>query len=92
MGTIERYMAYAAAFEETYASDNWSQLEPFFTEDAAYVNVAPAPFGGEYKGRTAVPTNFKPQRTALIVASTPANSTFSRVRSKKTVPYRFVVR
>jgi len=63
MGTIERYMAYAAAFEEAYASDNWSQLEPFFTEDAAYVNVAPAPFGGEYKGRTAVPTNFKLQRT-----------------------------
>jgi len=92
MGTIERYMAYAAAFEEAYASDNWSQLEPFFTEDAAYMNVAPAPFGGEYKGRTAVPTNFKPQRTASIVASTPANSTFSRVRSKKTVPYRFVVR
>jgi len=32
MGTIERYLAYAAAFEEAYASDNWSKLEPFFTE------------------------------------------------------------
>ena len=59
MGTIERYVAYAAAFEEAYANDSWSQLEPFFTEDAVYVSVAPAPFGGEYKGRTAVLTQFQ---------------------------------
>jgi hypothetical protein len=59
METIDRFAAYAAAFEEAYVSDNWSQLEPFFTEDAVYVNVAPAPFGGEYKGRTAVFTQFQ---------------------------------
>ena len=29
MGQIERYMAYAAAFEEAYASDDWSKLELF---------------------------------------------------------------
>jgi len=59
MGTIERYLAYAAAFEEAYASDNWSKLEPFFTEEAVYAFVAPAPFGGEYKGRAAVLTQFQ---------------------------------
>lgn len=59
MGMIERYLAYAAAFEEAYASDNWSKLEPFFTEDAVYAFVAPAPFGGEYKGRAAVLAQFK---------------------------------
>ena len=37
MGPTDRYVAYAAAFEEAYASDNWAQLEPFFTEDAVDV-------------------------------------------------------
>lgn len=59
MGKIEQYIAYAAAFEEAYASDNWSRLEPFFTKDAVYAFVAPAPFGGEYKGRAAVLTQFQ---------------------------------
>lgn len=59
MGIIDRFMAYAAAFEEAYVSDNWSQLEPFFTEDAVYVSIAPVPFGGEYKGRTAVLRQFQ---------------------------------
>ena len=59
MGNIDRYMAYAAAFEEAYASDNWSKLEPFFTEDAVYEFIAPSPFGGKYEGRTAVFTQFK---------------------------------
>ena len=59
MGNIDRYAAYAAAFEEAYASDQWSKLEPFFTEDAVYAFVAPAPFGGEYKGRAAVLTQFQ---------------------------------
>ena len=36
METIDRYVAYATAFEEAYASDDWSKLEPFFTEDAVY--------------------------------------------------------
>jgi hypothetical protein len=59
MGQIERYAAYAAAFEEAYASDNWSVLEPFFTEDAVYEFIAPAPFGGKYEGRAAVLAQFK---------------------------------
>ena len=59
MGTIDRYLAYAAAFEEVYASDDWSKLEPFFTEDAVYEFIAPAPFGGKYEGRVAVLAQFK---------------------------------
>ena len=59
MGTIDRYVAYATAFEEAYASDNWSKLEPFFTDDAVYEFIAPAPFGGKYEGRAAVLAQFK---------------------------------
>ena len=59
MGMIDRYLAYAAAFEEAYASDDWSTLEPFFTEDAVYEFIAPAPFGGKYEGRAAVLAQFK---------------------------------
>lgn len=59
MGKLDQYLAYAAAFEEAYASDNWAKLEPFFTENAVYAFVAPAPFGGEYKGRAAVLTQFQ---------------------------------
>jgi len=59
MGKVDRYLAYAEAFEEAYASDNWSKLEPFFTEDAVYEFVAPAPFGGKFEGRAAVLAQFK---------------------------------
>ena len=59
MGNIDRYVAYATAFEEAYASDDWSRLEPFFTEDAVYEFIAPAPFGGKYEGRATVLTQFK---------------------------------
>ena len=65
MGIVERYGAYATAFEEAYASDNWSKLEPFFTEDAVYEFIAPAPFGGKYEGRTAILTQFKNSVNAL---------------------------
>lgn len=65
MGTIDRFVAYASAFEEAYATDNWAQLEPFFTEDAVYESVAPAPFGGEYKGRTAIFTQFQNSANAF---------------------------
>jgi hypothetical protein len=65
MGKIDRYLAYAAAFEEAYVSDDWAKLEPFFTEDAVYAFLAPAPFGGAYEGRAAVLTQFKNSVNAL---------------------------
>jgi hypothetical protein len=36
MSILERYQAYAAAFEESYTDDDWSRIEPFFTENAVY--------------------------------------------------------
>jgi hypothetical protein len=36
MGIQERFKAYADAFEESYEDDDWSRIEPYFTEDAVY--------------------------------------------------------
>lgn len=36
MSILERYQAYADAFEESYADDDWSRIGPYFTEDAVY--------------------------------------------------------
>ena len=36
MSIKDRYQAYAQAFEESYQDDDWSRIEEFFTEDAAY--------------------------------------------------------
>ncbi len=39
MGIADRYQAYADAFEESYVDDDWSRIEPFFTEDAVYAGA-----------------------------------------------------
>ena len=36
MSDIPRFVAYAAAFEKAFETDDWSGLEPFFSEDAVY--------------------------------------------------------
>ncbi len=36
MSIAERYQAYAEAFEQSYEDDDWSRVEPFFTDDAVY--------------------------------------------------------
>jgi hypothetical protein len=36
MSIADRYQAYAAAFEESYVDDDWTRIEPFFTDDAVY--------------------------------------------------------
>lgn len=36
MGIVDRYQAYADAFEESYEDDDWSRIEPYFTEDSVY--------------------------------------------------------
>ena len=36
MSIADRYRAYAEAFEESYQDDDWSRIEPFFTEEAVY--------------------------------------------------------
>ena len=36
MSILDRYQAYADAFEESFEDDDWSHIEPYFTEDAVY--------------------------------------------------------
>jgi hypothetical protein len=50
MNNLERFQAYADAFEETYADDNWQRLEEYFAADAVY---APGD-GSEAVGRDQV--------------------------------------
>jgi hypothetical protein len=40
MTLVERFEAYAADFERTFADDDWTRLEPHFTEDAVYSTPA----------------------------------------------------
>jgi hypothetical protein len=55
MSNLQRFKAYADAFEETYADDNWQRLEDYFTEDAVY---APGD-GTEAVGRDQVLTRLR---------------------------------
>jgi ketosteroid isomerase-like protein len=36
MSILDRYRAYADAFEESFDDDDWSRIEAYFTEDAVY--------------------------------------------------------
>lgn len=36
MSILDRYQAYADAFEESFLDDDWTRIEPYFTEDAVY--------------------------------------------------------
>ena len=59
MSNIARFAAYAAAFEKAFESDDWSLVEPFFTEDAVYeIDLGP-PIGGRFEGRAAILAYFK---------------------------------
>jgi len=53
-GDVERFMAYAAAFEQAYASDDWSAIGELFHEDAVYEARVPEPLGGRFEGRDAI--------------------------------------
>ena len=59
MSNIPRFAAYAAAFEKSYASDDWAALEPFFAENAVYDTGSAAFFGGHCEGRSAILGYFK---------------------------------
>jgi hypothetical protein len=51
---IARFQQYADAFEEVFESDDWSLLEPYFTENAVYEIHAAPPFGARNEGREKV--------------------------------------
>jgi omega-amidase len=59
MSITERYLAYAVAFEQAFASDDWTAVEAFFTEDAVYDVALDPPLGGRYEGRAAILAYFK---------------------------------
>ena len=59
MSKIARFAAYAAAFEKSVATDDWSLVEPFFADGAVYEIAMDAPIGGRFEGRAAVLAYFK---------------------------------
>lgn len=54
MDPIKLFYRYAAEFEKVYATDDWSSLEPFFTEDAVYDIRGTPRFEARHEGREAV--------------------------------------
>jgi hypothetical protein len=52
MGMIERFNEYTVALERAYQDDDWSQLAPYFAEDATYRSYYGADL--EATGREAV--------------------------------------
>jgi len=59
MSKIPQFAAYAAAFEKAFESDDWSLVEPFFTEGAVYDAALDPPFGRFCDGRAAILAYFK---------------------------------
>ena len=51
--TLQVFMDYAAAFEETYTDDDWSRLTPFFPHDVKY-EVRGGPMACKIAGREKV--------------------------------------
>jgi hypothetical protein len=51
---IARFGEYAAAFEVAFEKDDWSVVEPYFTEDTVYETFGEPPFAGKAEGRPAV--------------------------------------
>jgi hypothetical protein len=54
MSYIPRFAAYAAAFEKAYESDDWSELEAYFSEDCVYESGLPALGMERCEGRAAI--------------------------------------
>lgn len=59
MSNIPRFAAYAAAFETSYTSDDWSHVAPFFAADAVYEVTLDPPMGGRFEGRDAILAYFR---------------------------------
>ena len=53
MDPLQRFAAYAADFEKTFADDDWTRLEHYFAEDATYTIKGTA-FDCEIRGRDAI--------------------------------------
>ena len=62
MDLLARFQEYADTFEGVVENDDWSVLEPYFTEDAVYETHGEPPFAGRSEGRDQV---FAAIRTSL---------------------------
>jgi len=54
MSNIPRFAAYAAAFEKAFESDDWTELEAFFDEEAVYEVGLPILGTERCEGRAAI--------------------------------------
>jgi len=54
MGQVQRFEAYADAFEKAFEADDFSLLEPYFEPDAVYEIIGEPPLAGVHQGRVAV--------------------------------------
>ena len=53
MDNLQRFMAYAGAFEKTLADDDWTRLRQYFADDAVY-EVKARSFGCRLEGPDAI--------------------------------------
>ena len=51
---LQRFFAYAQAFEKTYVDDDWTRIEPYFAEDAVYRVVGSTSWDCEVRGRSRI--------------------------------------
>ena len=94
MTNLSMFMAYAAAFEQTYADDNWQRLEPFFAEDATY-EVSGLPGACVLRGRDQIFRGIKKSLDGFdrrmtsrqIVPTAPPAETDNRVTLQGLVRY-----
>ena len=59
MSLVTAFVNYVIRFEQAYAADDWSLIEPCFTEDASYVVTGAGAFAGTHSGREAVLAYFR---------------------------------
>ena len=59
MTLTARFLAYIAAYERSYGDDDWTRLEPFFSEDAVHEVSGGSPLGGHWQGRNALIANLR---------------------------------
>ena len=59
MSHIKRFAQYAAAFEAAYETDDWSDVERFFAEDAVYEIGLPILGAERVEGREAIVAWFR---------------------------------
>ncbi|MGI9432175.1 MAG: nuclear transport factor 2 family protein [Myxococcota bacterium] len=59
MSHIKQFAAYAAAFEQAYENDDWSEVESFFADDAVYEIGLPILGGDRCEGRAEIVAWFK---------------------------------